>query len=300
MENPPTKIIIDTDLAMGEFAKDVDDGLALIMALNSPEVDVVAISGVYGNTKLKNVSKNVPKLLEMFPEKSEIPEYIEGASSYIDWREKKELPGIVRLREIITENAPITLVPIGPLTNIALLFHFYPELLSNGSIDKLVIMGGALDKWEFNFANDPSATNYVLNLPITSVICGYEVCMAQKFTREHYNQVKEKNTPRSNFIIKEIKSWLKLNEIFGKGNIKGFYPFDCVAISYVIQPDLFIESEEIPVYSTNTHKKRPWKLDFSTKTYRKEKKSAKKETWVTWTKKIDSKSFMKLLMQRLN
>ena len=44
-----TKIIIDTDLALGEFLKDVDDGLAITMALNSPELDVVAISGVYGN-----------------------------------------------------------------------------------------------------------------------------------------------------------------------------------------------------------------------------------------------------------
>ncbi len=91
MSEKPTKIIIDTDLALGEFMKDVDDGLAIVMALNSPELDVVAISGVYGNTKLKKVSENVPTLMSRFPEKEKLPEYIEGASSYKDWKREGEI-----------------------------------------------------------------------------------------------------------------------------------------------------------------------------------------------------------------
>ena len=41
------------------FCKDIDDSLAVVMALNSPELDIIAISGVYGNTKLKDVSKEI-------------------------------------------------------------------------------------------------------------------------------------------------------------------------------------------------------------------------------------------------
>lgn len=302
-----TKIIIDTDLSMGEFARDVDDGLALIMALNSKELEVVALSGVYGNTRLEKVSRNVSKLLSMFPEKLNIPEYLEVAASYKDWRDKNNLPGILRLREIIEENAPLTLVPIGPLTNIALLFHQFPEIFEKKWVEKLVIMGGCLDKWEFNFANDPASTDYVLNLPIPTVICGYETCMAQKFTREHYDQLKEKKTPRADFIVKEIKSWLKINETVSKGPVKGFYPFDSVAITYVLRPDLF-ESIKIPVFSTNVHKKLYRKLDFSTKTLKNQELWSKRDTlaesekatWVNWTIKINSNEFMNLLMERLH
>lgn len=307
MTTNPKTIIIDTDLAMGEFGKDVDDGLALIMALNSPELNLIAISGVYGNTKLKKVSENVPKLLSMFPDKSPIPQYVEGASSNKDWREKTKLAGISRLREIIEQNAPIIVVPIGPLTNIALLFHHYPEILLNKWVEKLVIMGGCLDKWEFNFANDPAATEYVLNLSIPTVICGYETCMAQKFTREHYNLLKLKRTPRSEFIVKKIKAWLKINELGSKnGDLKGFYPFDPVAIAYMLRPDMF-ESDKIPVSSTNVDKKKYRKLDFSSISYKNQNLWEKREklsdpekhSWVDWTMKIDSEKFMELLMERL-
>ncbi|MHA1110916.1 MAG: nucleoside hydrolase [Promethearchaeota archaeon] len=307
MSENPTRIIIDTDLALGEFMKDVDDGLAIVMALNSPELNVVAISGVYGNTTLKKVSGNVPRLLSRFPEKEKLPEYIEGAESYRDWMKKTKLPGITRLRKVVEENAPVTMVPIGPLTNIALLFYHYPEILKNNWVEKLVIMGGCLDKWEFNFANDPASTDYVLQLPIPTVICGYETCMAQKFTRDNLTALELKKTSRSNPMIKEIKGWLKLNEmVMKKGESRGFYPFDPVAIAYVLRPDLF-ESDKIPVTSTNVDKKKYKKFDFSTKTYvnqdvldQKESLSdSEKLSWVDWTMKIDSDKFMELLMERL-
>lgn len=292
------RIIIDTDLALGEFLKDVDDGLAITMALNSPELDVVAISGVYGNTSLKNVSKNVPELLSRFPEKQNLPEYIEGASSYIDWRNKVKLPGISRMREVIEKNAPITLAPIGPLTNIALLFYHFPEILENKWVEELVIMGGALDSWEFNFANDPAATQFVLDLSIPTVVCGYETCMAQKFTREHYEILKKKDTLRTRLMVKEIKGWLKMNELIFRSKPKGFYPFDTIAITYLLNPDLF-KSDKISVYSTNVDKKRYKKFDFSTKTHQRDNSTDDTGSSVFWTKKINSEAFLRLLIDRL-
>ncbi len=218
-----------------------------------------------------------------------------------------KLPGITRLREVIEQNAPVTIVPIGPLTNIGLLFHHYPEILQNQWVEKLVIMGGCLDKWEFNFANDPAATQFVLDLSIPTVVCGYETCMAQKFTRGHYELLKQKDTPRSITMAKEIKGWLKLNEkVSKKGEDRGFYPFDPVALCAVLRPDWF-ESQSIPVYSTNVDKKKYRKFDFSTKTHINQDKLNQKETlseyerlsWVDWTMKIDSKKFMELLMKLL-
>jgi inosine-uridine nucleoside N-ribohydrolase len=302
----PKKIIIDTDLSLGEFGKDVDDGLALIMALNSPELEVVAISGVYGNTKLKNVSKNVPYLLSLFPERKNLPKYIEGAASYQDWRYKSDLLGTRLMAKIIREYAPITLVPIGPLTNIALLFHYYPEVLE--MIDQIVIMGGCLNKWEFNFANDPAATEFVLNLPIKKAICGFETCKAQKFTDHHYQILKVRHSARSEYIVHGIRSWLQIRKLFSKnGHEKGFYPYDSTAIAYLIRPDIF-QSENIPVNHTNTEKQKIRIFDFSSITQIDQKRLDQKDhltlqekkSWVDWTMKIDSKIFMDLLMERLH
>ncbi len=301
----PTRVIIDTDLALSEKGKDVDDGLAVIMALNSPELDVIAISGVYGNTKLENVSKNVPRLLALFPEKENLPEYIEGAAGYEDWKLKSKLPGIARMAEVIKANAPVTVVPIGPLTNIALLLYFYPDVIDY--IEELVVMGGSLNKWEFNFANDPPATDFVLKSALPTTICGYETCMAQKFTKAHYKLLKTKKTPRSDYLVKNIKGWLKLNSIVKKkGEERGFYPFDPTAIAYVIRPDLF-ESELLPVSHTNIDKGKHRKLDFSSITVMDEEMKAMKaelseqelKTWVNWTLQIKSSKFMELLMERL-
>jgi len=207
---------------------------------------------------------------------------------------------------LITEHSPITLICIGPLTNIALLFYYYSEIVDSNLISQLVIMGGALDKWEFNFANDPSATDYVLNLPIPTAICGYEVCLAQKFTRSHYNILRKRETARSVYLTKEIKTWLKLNELFLKGEVKGFYPVDCVAITYSLHPEWF-EFKKLPIHLTNVHKNNPRKLDFSTKSYINQElwtkkdtlNESEKQTWVDWAITIDSEKFMELLIERL-
>ncbi len=66
-------IVIDTDLALGELGKDVDDGLALIMALNSPELEVGAVTGVYGNTRWESVHKHLRRLRDLFPAEKSFP-----------------------------------------------------------------------------------------------------------------------------------------------------------------------------------------------------------------------------------
>jgi non-specific riboncleoside hydrolase len=283
----------------------VDDGLALIMALNSPELKIISISGVYGNTKLKNVSKNVPRLLSLFPELTSKPEYIEGASSYKDWQKKTDLPGIARMYELIKTQAPVTLVPIGPLTNIALLFHQYPDVIQY--IEEMVIMGGCLNKFEFNFANDPDAADFVLNFPLPKVVCGLEVCCAQRFTKAHLKQVEARNTARSKYITSGIQGWLKFNSLFSKlGGDRGFFPFDPTAIAYLLQPDLFT-LELFPISVMGKSKSRIWKFDLTNKAIIDKNRmhladnitDNQKKSWVRWAQTIQSHEFMNLLLDRL-
>lgn len=303
------KIIFDTDLSLGESNKDVDDGLALIMALNSPEIQIIAISAVYGNTSQQNAFQNAKNLQKLYPKESSYPEIIAGASERDDWVNHKLLAGITRLAQIIKINpSELTIVAIGPLTNIALLFYHFPETIH--LVKNLIIMGGSINKWEFNFANDPNATNFVLQLPVPTTICGYEVCCAQKFTNIQYRQLQKKNSSRARYLTKEIYSWFKLNwkspQKLHLG--KGFYPFDPTAIAYLLKPDLF-KGILLPVSHdtiTNTFQGST-KFKFSLHTrvdrtqwdQRHNLSLTEKKSWVNWTLKINSQEFMDLLLSRL-
>ncbi len=305
----PKKIIFDTDLSLGEPNKDVDDGLALIMALNSPEIHIMAISAVYGNTSMKNAQKNCHDLLNLYSLDVPNPEILAGATDRRAWEEKEVLSGITRMAQIIQDNpSEISIVAIGPLTNIALLFHHYPETMP--LVKNLIIMGGSINKWEFNFANDPNATDFVLPLPLPTFICGYETCCAQKFTQHHYRQLQGKSTPRSRYLTHEIYSWFKLNwKNLQKLHLgRGFYPFDPTAIAYLLKPGIF-QSILIPAthdtISSDFQGATRFKFTLKTRVdrgkwaQRKVLTPQEKKTWVHWTLKIDSQKFMELLLSRL-
>jgi len=78
---PPAKVIIDTDCALGKFWRDVDDGLALVMALNSPELKILGITTVYGNASLREVNKHTSLLLKEYKKthNRSIPIQVSGA-----------------------------------------------------------------------------------------------------------------------------------------------------------------------------------------------------------------------------
>ena len=307
--NAKRRIIIDTDLSLGELAKDVDDGLALIMALNSPRLDILAVSGVYGNTSLTKVIQNLHTLKQLYLPFRPFPEILTGASSKKDFTNNPKIPGIAQMADIIaTDSQQITLVAIGPLTNIALLFQRYPEIIRQ--IDELVIMGGKINGWEFNFANDPAATDFVLQTPIKKIICGLEVCTAQKFTSTHYNRLRCGKYPLQNYLLHGIRNWLALNRCatvpLSKG---GFFPFDPTAIAYILEPTLF-QTVLIPARHVNPIKKpqiTPPLLFPGWKTYidpnqwqnRNKIKTKKMNAWSNWALKIDSERFMELLLTHL-
>ncbi len=182
------KVLIDTDCG-------VDDAIAIMMALASPaEVSVLGITTVSGNVALENVVDNVLRLLS-FLGRTDIPVFrgasrpllepphhaadVHGANGLggvelprpgIAERPERAPEGIARLAR---ENPGLTLLTLGPLTNIAIALDLYPELKSQ--IAEIVTMGGAIETGnvtrfaEFNFYADPEAVQSVLDsgLPIS-------------------------------------------------------------------------------------------------------------------------------------
>jgi len=180
-EVAPTRVVIDTDPG-------VDDAVALALALASPELEVVGVTTVAGNAPLETTTRNALRLLELAgapsvpvspgadrplvhaaPHESESVHGKDGLWEVLPFEPALE-PGAVHAVELLASSVaagPLTVVAIGPLTNIALLLAMRPGVAAE--IERLSIMGGArlegnvTGAAEFNIWADPEAAARVLD-----------------------------------------------------------------------------------------------------------------------------------------
>jgi purine nucleosidase len=196
----PKKIIIDTDIG-----DDIDDALAIAFALESPEIEVVGITTVYKNTNLRaKLSKyllNIANKSEIcvcagsanpinsIENQTEIPCYYKPEMDNIDYN--TSLCGVDYIIEKLEESDDkITLVALGPLTNIAQALIKKPEIKSK--IEEIVIMGGAfyLHFNEYNILCDPEAADIVFNSGFKIRAIGLDVTLKCVLNHEHMNYLK--------------------------------------------------------------------------------------------------------------
>ena len=174
-----------------------DDALAITLALARPELDVLAITTVAGNAPLEATTRNALRVLTLL-ERTDVPvaagagrpllrplyvaANVHGASG-LDGADLPEPVVAARpehaielIRRLIgASNVPVTLIPTGPLTNIALLVRTYPGLLAR--VDRICLMGGAIGEGnttasaEFNIWADPEAAAIVFGAgrPVTMI-----------------------------------------------------------------------------------------------------------------------------------
>lgn len=189
------RILLDVDTG-------TDDALAIMFAVKHPDIDVRAITCVDGNTTLPNVVSNTLRILDVLEapeipvaagatrplvaEPSELPASIHGNDGLADL----PLPPSARAlqpvhavelmrRELLASDKPLTIVPVGPLTNIALLLRMHPELAPR--IGRIVFMGGSAWRGnmtptaEFNVHHDPEAAHIVLTSGVPLTMYGLDV-----------------------------------------------------------------------------------------------------------------------------
>jgi inosine-uridine nucleoside N-ribohydrolase len=238
------KIIIDTDPAIGYPFRDVDDGLAMAIALNSPELEIVGITTVYGND---TQDKTYQKAQEIIKEaKSQVAIYrgAEGA------RQFGETPASKFIREAVLANpGEVTIIAIGPLTNLAAAIKSEPRV--GPSIKQVISMGGALEArllglppgaFDLNWGSDPDSTRIVILSAPKFVMISTDLCMEVVFTREKFAQLQ--SAPfLAPYLSKQVKPWLHFNELFfSTDQGRGFFPWDTLAVIYLLDPTVFISN----------------------------------------------------------
>jgi purine nucleosidase len=259
------KIIFDTDPG-------TDDALALMLAFNSPELDIRAITVVPGNVTAKQGLENALRMTSL-ANRCDVP--VAGGAQHPlfqklitaeFWHGKNglanvELPpskckadarfGPDLIIEII-HAAPheITLVPVGPLTNIALAMQKDPSIVP--LVKEVILMGGSLKGGNVNAAaeaniyNDPEAAQLVFQAgwPITMV--GLDVGDKTLFGRKQLEALGNHHGPMSDFTYKVGKFLVELAEKFGDSGTPMYDPLAVgVAIdsSLVTAPAMHVEVE---------------------------------------------------------
>ncbi len=245
-------VIIDTDPG-------IDDAVAISIALFAEELDVKLITTVAGNVGLEKVTYNALRLLKYLG-KEDIP-VAAGAKKPLlregidasDIHGKTGMEGFdfeepdyskllsenaidAMRRVIMNSSVPITLVPIGPLTNIALLITTYPEVTEK--IKEIILMGGSLGRGncgvmsEFNFHADPEAAKIVMNSKLTITIAPLDVGLKALVYPEDSEQIKNMNKTGEMFysLFKKYR---------GGSFATGLKMYDSCAIAYLLQPDMF-------------------------------------------------------------
>lgn len=197
-------VIIDTDPG-------VDDFIAILLALSSPELDVLALTTTGGNVPLRHATRNALRALEAAG-RADVPlahgasRPLRGAFRYAAYfhgptglsirmplpkTRPVNSPAVEFLAALLSaDSKPVTLVALGPLTNIAQLLERHPSAAQ--LIDRLVVMGGAIDApgnvtphAEFNIWNDPEAAQAVLRSGLPITLIGLDVCRRVVFTPRH-------------------------------------------------------------------------------------------------------------------
>lgn len=245
------KLIIDTDPG-------IDDAIAIAIALYSEKVDVKLITTVAGNVSLDKVTYNAQRLLKFF-NKEHIPiakgssepliEKLQTASSVhgISGMEGYDFeePTVPILKDhavnamrdvILNSDDKITILAIGPLTNVAMLLKMYPEVKEN--IRRIVFMGGSLTRGnkgvmsEFNIAVDPEAAHIVVNSGLDITMVGLDIGWQSLIYKEDSEKIKTLN--------KTGDMTYSLFKKYRGGTFEtGLKMYDSTAIAYILEPELF-------------------------------------------------------------
>jgi purine nucleosidase len=234
-------VIIDTDIG-----DSIDDSLALGLALSSPELDVRGVTTVIDDVESK--TRLAAKELLVFGRR-DIPLAIGAPLPLLDPqlpphslefqvltpadKVPAQVPAAVFLiQTLMNAPAPMTIVAIGPLTNIALALRTEPRIKAH--IERIVLMGGAFStpQIEYNVKRDPIAAQIVFSSGVPILAAGLEVTTPCKLREEDLDRLRVAPSPAAHFLIRLIE----LSQRETGETLPTLY--DPLALASVFRPDL--------------------------------------------------------------
>ena len=249
----PTPIILDCDPGH-------DDAIALLLALASPELELVGVTTVSGNQTLDKTTANALRVLE-FAGRTDVPVHAGADKPFLRKRyvaahvhgesglDGPDLPppttaardqnAVDFIAEQIRERAgKLTLVPTGPLTNIALLFALHPDAVP----ERIVLMGGAVGEGnrtpaaEFNIWADPEAAQRVFAAGLDTTMVGLDVTHRALITDAHTERLRAAG--RVGRMVAELMDFYSRFHRVRYPDLPGSPMHDPVCIAHIVDPEL--------------------------------------------------------------
>jgi purine nucleosidase len=251
------RILLDTDLAMGAPGSDIDDGFALALAVADPALRVDLVTTVGGNTDVDTATRLSLELLQRLGH-SEVPVVRGSAGPPLRRRTDDDGPARVSgslpghaatalVERIMAEPGELTVVAIGPLTNLALALALEPRVAAH--VREIVVMGGvflehtnlASMPGEFNTWSDPDATAAVWSSGAPLRFVGLDVTRQVRLTRADADAMAAAGGDFAGFAARCTHEWIDHVERTNPGDQRehgSCAMHDPLAVAVVDRPDL--------------------------------------------------------------
>ena len=252
----PKHIIFDTDPG-------IDDSLAILLALASPELSVDGIVTVHGNVSTKQTTENALAILELAGA-SHIPVYKgcdlplvkesllgpethgDKGLGYANLPAPASKPQVKHgsdylIEQIMSHPKEITLVAIGPLTNVALALRKEPRFVEN--VKEVLVMGGAIQHAgnttplaEFNTFVDPHAAHVVFHAGMPITLTPLDVTYQCIFTADDLNRLMKIDSPITKYIADSTRFYMEFHDEYQ--SIQGCVINDPMTLALTLMPEI--------------------------------------------------------------
>ena len=254
-------VVIDTDIG-----DDIDDALALAVALHSPELTLRGVTTVFGETRRR--AELARFLLHVFG-RDDVPVAIGASKPLLPRRPNARPSGIFQASildnqrngtspllsldtrsgaELIvdlarTNHGELTIICIGPLTNIALALLIDPTI--SMAIRNIVMMGGtsSIPLADWNVRNDVRAAEIVLESGIPITLVGLDITLRCQLRRQHMKRLRTYDTPQTQLLSSLLEIWRQHRP---RWHPPRPYLHDPLTVAALCQPSLF-RFRELPV-----------------------------------------------------
>lgn len=251
------KIIIDTDPG-------IDDAIALCYAIAHPQLDIRALTSIFGNVSSELAAQNALRLcnltgadipvargaatpLEMAPHPH--ADFVHGANGFgnieLPVGEQKtasDSAAEMIVNQVHAHPSEITIIAVGPLTNLALALDLAPDIAEK--VQEIIVMGGVFYRpgnvtpyAEANIWNDPHAARKVLTASWPVTIHGLDVTYQIAFDHDFFDQIALANPVTGDFLRAAADFYIRFYK--ERHDFAGCCPHDLLAIVYASNPQWF-------------------------------------------------------------